>query len=387
MQKFKAAVISSAEKLSSQQQMAIPEVEDLWQDLLHSREVAFDPGITLMDVDRVLDYLQEQFSEFDTGIPALDMRGVVPYRSGVMLILAPAGYGKSWALSHLGRRAFIRRKKIVHISLEMRAELVVSRYYQSFFSIPRRHEEVEVSRFDMDDGELTGLVRDEVHPDFYFRDERGVFNDVARDELFTRLDHFGTRFTNLKIKSFPPRSLTANGIRAYLDNLEVTEHFIPDMLILDYIGIMRTDERNHRISLGRVMEDFRAICVERNIAGVTAHQVNREGSQAGMVRRTGVAEDWSMIGTADQIITYSCTDAEERLGLARLWVDKSRSEKDRYGVLVTQKYAIGQFVLDSMLLPDNYRDILEDNDEEAEDDADDRKGKGKRDRDLTDDED
>jgi hypothetical protein len=388
MQRFKAAVISSAEKLSSKQQMAIAEVEELWQDLLHSREVAFDPGITLLDVDRVLAFLQQQFLEFDTGIPVLDQRGVVPYRSGVMLILAPPGYGKSWCLSHMGRRAHLRRKKILHISLEMPMELVVSRYYQSFFSIPRRHEDIEVTRFDMDDGRLTGLIRDEVYPDFYYRTESGEFNDVVRDELFTRLEHFGTRFANIIVKSFPPRSLTVNGLRAFLDNLEVTQRFIPDMLILDYIGIMRTDQRDHRISLGRVMEDFRGLCVERNIAGVTAQQVSRAGSEAGMVTRTGVAEDWSLIGTADQVITYSCTNAEERLGLARLWIDKSRSEKDRFGVLITQAYKIGQFCLSSMLLPDNYYDVLKDNEEgEDEDDDNDEKGKGKRDRGFSDDED
>ena len=369
MQKLKSAIISSAEKLSSRQQLAISEVEDIWNDLLHSRDIQFDAGITLMDVDKVLAYLQYQFSEFDIGIPILDRRGVVPYRSAVMLFLAPPGYGKSWLLVHTGRRAHLRRKKVVHISLEMREELVAERYYQSLFSIPRREQDVEVTTFDMDDDRLIGLEKDIVTPDFYFRDKHGVFNDVVRDELFARIEHFGTRFKDIIIKGFPPRSLTANGIRAFLDNLEVTQKFIPDLLILDYIGIMRTDERNHRISLGRAFEDFRAICVERNIAGVTAQQVSKEGSGSQFVRRTGVAEDWSLIGTADQIVTYSCTDAEARLGLARLYVDKARSEMDRYGVLISQAYKLGQFVLDSMLLPHEYFDVLKDAEEEKDEDT------------------
>src|ERR1019366_1638118 len=200
--------------------------------------------------------------------------------------------------------------KVVHISLEMREELVAERYYQNLFSIPRREQDVDVTTFAMDNGRLIGLEKDTVIPDFYFRDKHGVFNDEVRDELSERIEHYGTRFTNIVVKSFPPRSLTANGIRAFLDNLEITQKFIPDLLILDYIGIMRTDERNHRISLGRAFEDFRAICVERNIAGVTAQQVSKAGSDSQFVRRTGVAEDWSLIGTADQIVTYSCTDAE-----------------------------------------------------------------------------
>jgi replicative DNA helicase len=153
--------------------------------------------------------------------------------------------------------------------------------------------------------------------------------------------------------------LSANGLRAYLDALESVHGFIPDMIILDYVGIMKTDEKNPRTSLGRMFEEFRAICVERNAAGVTAHQVSKMGADAQLVKATHVAEDWSLIMTADQAITYSQTPEEEKVGLARLFVAKARTEEDKFGVVITQSYKLGQFALSSAPLDKTYEDYLE----------------------------
>jgi hypothetical protein len=162
----------------------------------------------------------------------------------------------------------------------------------------------------------------------------------------------------LVIKKFPTRGLTVNQLRAYLDTLEATENFIPDMIILDYIGIMKTDERNHRISLGRTFEDFRGLCEERNAAGVTAAQVSRAGAEAQFVKSTHVSEDWSLITTADTAVTYTATEEEESLGLARLFVAKGRGEKDKFGVIISQSYAMGQFCLQSApLVADYYKHV------------------------------
>jgi hypothetical protein len=66
-----------------------------------------------------------------------------------------------------------------------------------------------------------------------------------------------------------------------------------------------------------------------------------------------------MVGTSDIIITYSQTAAEKNLGLARLFVDKARHERDKFGILITQSYRTGQFVLESTRLADSYARIME----------------------------
>jgi hypothetical protein len=107
-------------------------------------------------------------------------------------------------------------------------------------------------------------------------------------------------------------------------------------------------------------EDLRAICIERNIAGVTAHQLSKAGEQAAMATGTHLAEDWSIMGTCDAVMTYSCTDLEFEFGLGRMYVAKARSDQDRFQIVLTQSYKIGAFCLDSMYMPRDYRTTFAD---------------------------
>jgi hypothetical protein len=364
-QKMKAATLRAAEELNARQELAIEDVKTIWNEMLRVRDVGFDPGLRLSDVGRVVDYLQKQHSEFTTGIQLLDQQHIVPFRGGVMLFLGAAGMGKSWFLTTIGKTALGSRKRVVEVTLEMSAEEKAQRYYQSMFSLTKRQAEVEVvnlryNRF----GKLEGFDWRTVRPGFTFEDPD------LRMELEVRVEHFGERFTNMVIKQFPTRSLTIDGLRVYLDNLEISEGFIPDILILDYVGIMKTDSKNPRISLGHVFQEFRGLCIERNIAGVTVHQISKAGAQARTARGYHAAEDWSLNATADMVITYSSTDAEHRCGLGRLYVDKARSESDKFSVLMTQSYPIGQFCLNSVKLPSNYFEIMPQEDAETEEDDD-----------------
>ena len=367
-QRIKDGILKSAEQINSKQQHAIGEVEAIWNELLRAREIDFDPGIRGSEFDRVLKALAVQQSEFRCGIKVLDDRNIVPYRGAVMLWLGAAGAGKSFALIHLGKHALLQRKKVLHITLEMSAEEVLQRYYQSMFAVPRRNAEVLITSIQRNDkNEVKGFEQTEAHPQFSFD------SPYVRDELETRINLRGTLFDNLIIKRFPPRALSMDMLRGYLDNLEITEKFIPDMTVLDYIGITKTDAKNHRIHLGRNAEEFRGICVERHQVGVTAHQISKVGAEAIQSQSTHVSEDWSLIATHDQVVTYSSTNAEHQYGLARLFVSKARSEEDKFGALITQQYATGQFCLDSAYLKSEYFDLLRDltGDEEQNDPIDD----------------
>jgi hypothetical protein len=356
MQKLKAAILSSAEQLNKKQEMAVEEIETIWNGLLHTREVTFNIGTRLTEFDKLLIFMESE-QEFTTGIPLLDRNHIVPARGAASLFLGAAGRGKSWWLVSVGKQAIMQRKKVVHITLEMDEPLVLQRYYQALFALTKRAtKEVMTPKFVFDDHDPEKLIsvdHEEIEPDFNFD------SDMIRDELAIRVEHHSKRFHNLIIKRFAPRTLTRASLEAYLDNLEITEKFIPDMIILDYMGLWKTDAANHRITLGRAFEDYRGICVERSAAGVTAHQVSKAGAEAIAARSTNVAEDWSMIGTADQVLTYSCTDYEFSLGLGRLFVSKARSEQDRFGMLLTQNYKIGQFALECIPLKSEYYKMLD----------------------------
>jgi len=364
MQRMKDGILKSAEKLNAQGDMAIEEVEEILSDLLRARAFQFEPGLRLTSVDKVIDYLQSHYSEFRTGIAELDRRNITPARGATMLMLAPTGRGKTWFLVHVGKQALMQRQRVLHVSLEISEEEVAQRYYQSLFSIPKHRETIETAALKIDDEtrKVLDYRRNKIKRPLSF-DDKNIRKDLKKE-----VKPWEFRLPNLVIKRFPMRSLTMNGLRAFLDALEATEGFIPDMLILDYIGITATDVNNPRTSLGRSMEEFQAVCVERALAGVTAHQVSKVGAEAQFVKATHVAEDWSLIMTADQVIAFSQTDEEEKFGLARLFVAKARTEADKFGVLITQSYKLGQFCLQSAVLDKTYYEYLDEMRDEIQSD-------------------
>lgn len=133
LQRFKQTIVDSAEKLNNIQEAALPEVEELWDKLLRTREVDFQSGIRLNEIGRVLAHLQQLQAEFRTGIKELDRRHFIPQRGKLMLFGGAAGRGKTWYLVHIGKHALMDRKKVVHLTGEIDEEEVLGRYYQSIF--------------------------------------------------------------------------------------------------------------------------------------------------------------------------------------------------------------------------------------------------------------
>lgn len=354
VQRAKETILKVAENLDARGIHGLQDAENDLHNFLIERKISLDPGLRLSEFDKVLEFIGNIQTEFDTGIKELDEGYVVPQRGKLMLLIAPAKRGKTWFLVQLGKRAFLRRKKVVHISLEIEAEEVAQRYYQALFGISKRDDLNKISTFKYDKrGDLDQVIQQNIEVPFTFASQ------AIREELNTRVSHFGVRIGNIIIKRFPMSSLTLNQLEAYLESLESTEKFVPDMVIIDYPKIMKLNIKELRVSLGSLFEELRGMAQRRNFALAAVHQGNRDSATAEFVKETHVSEDWSIMGTCDFAITYSQTAAERRMNLARLFVAAGRSEADRFGVLITQSYKTGQFVLESTRLGDSYARIME----------------------------
>jgi hypothetical protein len=379
LQKFKHTTIRVADIMQRNQELAIPEVEELWYEILKSRELAFDAGSDLIDFEDVLNYLEHSSSEFQTSVHELNKNHINPGRGYVLLLIAPRGEGKTWYAIDVGKNALRFRKKVVHLTLEVSVQEVKLRYYQSLFGVPKRkcpYIEITTFKYEKPQGlnkyneeKLIGFGKEKIIPEFTFN------SDNIREELEARRQYMFEMFKNIKIKQFPMRSLTMQGLEAYLDNLEMNERFIPDMLILDYIGITKTKVDNHTIELGRNLEDFIGICQRRNLAGVTMNQTNRKGAQSINVRDTEGSEAFSMSFSAHNVLTLSRTPAEKKHNLARIFVNKGRSEADGQTILISQCYNLGQFCTNSIIMDtdiiDKVNNYVDNKDEEESYDRDD----------------
>jgi replicative DNA helicase len=309
-------------------------------------------GILLQDPKQSLKFLDAHESDeyFSSGIEILDKKGARPERKTLSFLIAAAKKGKSWWLTAVGKGGLQYHHSVLHLTLELSEEKTARRYIQSIFSLTK---------------EQTELVR----VPYFVKDSAGSvcfsFEEFQRDAVLTKRKELHTRlqamssYPPLIIKEFPTSAFSTEQLSLYLDSLKREKGFTPDLLVIDYADLMKLDAQALRIDTGRLYRELRGIAVSRNIAMVTATQGNRESEFVKVVAATNVAEDWSKIGTADTVLTYSQTLQERALGLARIFVSNARDTEDKYLVLISQSYIIGQFCLSSTLMTAELANQLE----------------------------
>lgn len=300
-----------------------------------------DLGPFLNDTERWLSFVEQNEVELiSSGVDILDEHGVHPAPKELYLMIGSAKSGKSWHLIQIGKRAVIeKRLNVLHVTLENSTEITCRRYTQALLGLTTEQTTtLRVPLLAKDSlGRLAELEFDQINP--------GRLADISRTALARQLRPFQSR-GRLLVQEFA--TLSVSQLSNFLDLLDRKHNFRPQLLILDYADLMDIDPRNFRISLGRVFRDLRALAKQRNLALATVTQGNKSSASSKLVTAGMVAEDWSKIGTADTVVTYSQTPSEREMGLARLMVAAARNARDRWIALITQNYATGQFCLDSV---------------------------------------
>lgn len=354
-QALRSVAVDLHKALTRDTEESLDEADRLIQRATRRQIQVFDPGIRLSDKKRALNFLDLQDSAFPTGIPELDKRGFGPTRKELWVFVANAKRGKSWALVHLAKMALIHQLKVIHISLEMSADRCAQRYFQAMYAVAKRSDKLRVSRFKRDElGRAIGLDERMVIPKLSLQDPE------IRQKLEGLIDKWAIRhLDNIYIKDFPTGRLNVGQLRAYLDVMEQNERFVPDLLIIDYPDLMKKDKNQEvRHSLDQIYQDVRGIAVERNIAVAIVSQANKEGEKGKRVSLANLSEAYTKGMHADCVITYSQSETEHSLGLARLYVAAGRNDDDKLELVLCQQYGIGQFVLDSVLKPNDYHLML-----------------------------
>ncbi len=354
-QELKRSVYEAARILQSGASDASEQAVEVLSKGASLKPTVFDPGVFLADTKRSLRFLKKEWKEktLRTGIPELDNRFLGPSPGTIQYFIGLPGRGKTWWCIHLGKEAIIQRAKVCHVSLEISEERMLQRYFQSFFNLSKREGATPEAVLKFEDDRLIAIKKKRNVRARGSLDQRGM-----RKKLIKKIGKWGTKMENLVVKQFPMGQLTIPMLRSYLDLLESTCNFVPDLFILDYIDLMKLNPHYLRVELGEIGKDLRGIAVERNFAVVTPTQSSRRGVEKTFITEIDVAEDFSKIATADTVITYSQTKEEERLGLARLHVSKSRDEGANISVLITQNYNRGQFIIQSAEMRSIYWDTF-----------------------------
>lgn len=349
-QSLRSIAVDLAKALQRDTEESLDEAETLIAKARAPGLSLFDPGIKLSDKSKALAFLEIQDTSFPIGIPELDKRGFGPTRRELWLFVGNTKAGKSWALIQIAKAALMHKLKVVHVTLEMSEARAAQRYFQALFSISKRKENLRNTKFSLDAlGRISGFERREFRPTLTL-DHPNIFQKLEK-----KVDKWSKRLLdNIVIKQFPTGALTVNQLKAYLDNLQETERFTPDLLMIDYPDLMKLDTSNYRLSLDEIFKDLRGIAVDRNIAVAAVSQSHRAAAKAKQVGSENVAEAYSKVAHSDVCITYSQTQGERTLGLARLHVAAGRNDQDKITVVISQQYATGTFVVDSALMRGTY---------------------------------
>lgn len=255
--------------------------------------------------------------------------------------------------------------RALHVSLEMSEERVSQRYMQNIFSIARRRDKILRTVFELDDLErLTSFRTKHIEPKLTLRDPK------IKKILRAKTRSWGTRLGRLVIKDFPTGSLTVDQLDSYLEYLASAKKFYPDVVIVDYPELMDTRGRDRRDRIGENIIGLRGVAVRRNLAMVCPSQGGRASIDAKEVTSNMVAEDIRKVDTADIVLTYSRTKAEERLNLGRLHVAHARNEEGGRTILLSQSYATAQYVVSSTALQRAYWERLKEVSGERDDQED-----------------
>lgn len=361
-QTLKSAIMRASELYQSGGDDHVAQVEQVLYSALRTRQQGLSPGTRLSDIAKSLRFLEYKAVDFPLGIPALDNINLGACLKQLFLYIGAKGTGKTWFCVHMGKQGLLHRAKVLHITNEFAEDLIAGRYYQSLFSVASQDKKYARTSFEYDElKRLLDVSTKQVKPKVSFA--QSDIRKVLRDKI----TQWGLRLGSIIIKEFPSGTLTIQKLETYLDYLESMEKFVPTMVIVDYPDLMKQDSGNLRISIGQTFVNLRGLASERNFALIAPTQGGRGSMGAKKVRSNMVSEDISKVMTADNVMTYSQTEAEKRLGLARLYVDHARNTQGGYEVVISQAYAIGQFVLESALKSTAYEERLKGDDYGDED--------------------
>lgn len=249
------------------------------------------------------DYKHDAKSRFDyygnmdengisSGIELIDIaggaNGVKP--KSLTILLSESNAGKSSMMAHWATKAMIEGRNVAVFTMEDGEEGYGSRI----------------------DANLMNKTLDEMKE-----------NPQALDTIFSSI--IKESAGNIKIKEYPSGTPTVLNFKRDLEDWKNKEGFVPDIIFVDYIGIMTTTKKfiNGYEKGKHVSEDLRALATELKVPVVSALQMNRDGFSSLDATMANSADSIAVPQTADVMIALMVN--EETPNKRYLKILKSRS--------------------------------------------------------------
>ena len=161
---------------------------------------------------------------------------------------------------------------------------------------------------------------------------------ALKDRLNVFKEEYGG--CDLVIKEFPSTQGNVNTIRNLLVQLKNHEDFEPDVLIVDYLELLRPirDQQAEYEAQQTIARELRGVAMEYGILVWSATQTNRMGRKVKIITDAELGDSYGKIRTCDFAISLNQSEEEYDAGTMRCFVVKSRNGRPRFIVPMTIDY-------------------------------------------------
>ena len=289
----------------------ISEVEELVKDaLLVNRNVDVGPEY-FDDVHARLcrSYEESKQTKVGTVFRTHDKNlegGLAPKE--LAMVVAPPGVGKSLYLVNQGAHAIYEGKNVLYVSLEMSQDKIAGRF----------------------DSVLTEIRNSDLK------------KPQAQIKLKGRLQEVKQKTNGrLIIKEFPTGASNVNQLRSLLVQLKLHRNFVPDLIIVDYLELLRPNRiiDSEYQAQQRIAEELRGLGVEQDCLVWTASQTNRQARRVNIITDAELGDSYGKIRPADWVISLNQNQEEYDEGSMRVFVIKARDSKQHYLINVAIDYS------------------------------------------------
>lgn len=261
------------------------------------------------------------------------------HRKQLFITMAPPGVGKSWFCVHACRSALMSGCYVLWITLEIDRRLVLQRFLQNISGTARSNFE---GKIEIDNWNIINLKDgDSKKPK---RDARLKVASVSNADAIAKALKIMRRFNGvMSIAEYPSGAVGIGTIEKDVNLFSVKFNRHPDLIIIDGFMDLNLPADDYRLAITNAARRLRKLAFDCNAGVMITHQANRQGITAKLIGGQHTSESLGPLIVADNLIALQKYKEEEKDGMLKLTVVKSRNFAGQKSIEVLQNLQIGQF--------------------------------------------
>lgn len=299
---FMEALIMGSDGLSEKKEDKIQKAKELMEEM-SKISISKDLGLDFDNIEAMIEYYNNELSGILTQHSEFNKRLGNGFLPGTLsIIAAESGVGKSLLLCDLASGMLKSKLNVLIVSMEMSDKETMKR--------------IHANALDLNISRLSNFQKN---------------NGYSPDEIRKAREN-AKNIGKLFIKEYPAGGFSPLMLDGLLDEFETEKNIKFNIVILDYLGIMKSDLVSPSAGLysyvKSIVEETRAIATKREIPILSASQINRSGFTDGKkvtdAGNSAISDSIGTVMTADFILFLLQTPQMKEENLMTCKITKNR---------------------------------------------------------------